>query len=166
MIVLEVDPLVQLMKVEKTPDSTYEMIGGVDKQIKEPLWKGEHMTGKHFLLLVVESQSKQNQPKSPWNSRSRTKTVSNITTLLQLNGGITSVISYEAVDLMTSGDQGSHRASHQTSRDLWIFGHLSAQGDKTPAVDHTTDSWHMISLWTNFVWEALEKNLQLNMLDI
>lgn len=37
MIVLEVDPLVQLMKVEKTPDSTYEMIGGVDKQIKEPL---------------------------------------------------------------------------------------------------------------------------------
>ena len=25
----------QLMKVEKTPDSTYEMIGGVDKQIKE-----------------------------------------------------------------------------------------------------------------------------------
>lgn len=30
----EVDPLVQLMKVEKTPDSTYEMIGGVDKQIK------------------------------------------------------------------------------------------------------------------------------------
>ena len=31
---VEVDPLVQLMKVEKTPDSTYEMIGGVDKQIK------------------------------------------------------------------------------------------------------------------------------------
>ncbi|CAK9000555.1 26S proteasome regulatory subunit 8 homolog A (26S proteasome AAA-ATPase subunit RPT6a) (26S proteasome subunit 8 homolog A) (Regulatory particle triple-A ATPase subunit 6a) [Durusdinium trenchii] len=31
----KVDPLVQLMKVEKTPDSTYEMIGGVDKQIKE-----------------------------------------------------------------------------------------------------------------------------------
>ena len=31
----QVDPLVQLMKVEKTPDSTYEMIGGVDKQIKD-----------------------------------------------------------------------------------------------------------------------------------
>merc|ERR1719324_861564 len=30
-----VDPLVQLMRVEKTPDSTYEMVGGVDKQIKE-----------------------------------------------------------------------------------------------------------------------------------
>lgn len=56
MIVLEVDPLVQLMKVEKTPDSTYEMIGGVDKQIKEPLWKGEHMTGKHFLLLSGKSK--------------------------------------------------------------------------------------------------------------
>jgi len=31
----KVDPLVQLMKVEKTPDSTYEMVGGVDRQIKE-----------------------------------------------------------------------------------------------------------------------------------
>lgn len=30
-----VDPLVQLMKVEKAPDSTYEMIGGMDKQIQE-----------------------------------------------------------------------------------------------------------------------------------
>merc|ERR1712176_1350880 len=29
------DPLVSLMKVEKIPDSTYEMVGGVDKQIKE-----------------------------------------------------------------------------------------------------------------------------------
>jgi 26S proteasome regulatory subunit T6 len=31
----KVDPLVSLMKVEKVPDSTYEMIGGLDKQIKE-----------------------------------------------------------------------------------------------------------------------------------
>uniref|UniRef100_A0A915KLC4 AAA+ ATPase domain-containing protein n=1 Tax=Romanomermis culicivorax TaxID=13658 RepID=A0A915KLC4_ROMCU len=30
-----VDPLVSLMMVEKVPDSTYEMIGGLDKQIKE-----------------------------------------------------------------------------------------------------------------------------------
>jgi len=30
-----VDPLVSLMKVEKVPDSTYEMIGGLDKQINE-----------------------------------------------------------------------------------------------------------------------------------
>eukprot|EP00930_Biecheleria_cincta_P019119 TRINITY_DN1468_c0_g1_i1.p1 TRINITY_DN1468_c0_g1~~TRINITY_DN1468_c0_g1_i1.p1 ORF type:complete len:420 (+),score=105.10 TRINITY_DN1468_c0_g1_i1:69-1328(+) len=30
-----VDPLVQLMRVEKAPDSTYEMIGGMDKQIQE-----------------------------------------------------------------------------------------------------------------------------------
>jgi 26S proteasome regulatory subunit T6 len=30
-----VDPLVSLMKVEKVPDSTYEMIGGLDKQIRE-----------------------------------------------------------------------------------------------------------------------------------
>jgi len=31
----KVDPLVSLMKVEKVPDSTYEMIGGLDKQIRE-----------------------------------------------------------------------------------------------------------------------------------
>jgi len=31
----KVDPLVQMMKVEKAPDSTYEMVGGVDKQVKE-----------------------------------------------------------------------------------------------------------------------------------
>merc|ERR1712019_204317 len=31
----KVDPLVQLMRVEKAPDSTYEMVGGLDKQIKE-----------------------------------------------------------------------------------------------------------------------------------
>ncbi|GMF36295.1 unnamed protein product [Phytophthora lilii] len=31
----QVDPLVSLMKVEKVPDSTYDMIGGLDKQIRE-----------------------------------------------------------------------------------------------------------------------------------
>ena len=31
----KVDPLISLMKVEKVPDSTYDMIGGLDKQIKE-----------------------------------------------------------------------------------------------------------------------------------
>merc|ERR1711953_1038733 len=31
----KVDPLVSLMKVEKVPDSTYDMIGGLEKQIKE-----------------------------------------------------------------------------------------------------------------------------------
>ena len=31
----KVDPLVSLMKLEKVPDSTYDMIGGCDKQIKE-----------------------------------------------------------------------------------------------------------------------------------
>lgn len=32
---IKVDPLVSLMMVEKVPDSTYEMIGGLDAQIKE-----------------------------------------------------------------------------------------------------------------------------------
>ena len=31
----KVDPLVSLMKVEKVPDSTYDLIGGVEKQIRE-----------------------------------------------------------------------------------------------------------------------------------
>ncbi|CAD5117094.1 unnamed protein product [Dimorphilus gyrociliatus] len=31
----KVDPLVSLMMVEKVPDSTYELVGGLDKQIKE-----------------------------------------------------------------------------------------------------------------------------------
>ncbi len=30
-----VDPLVSLMKLEKVPDSTYDMVGGLDKQIRE-----------------------------------------------------------------------------------------------------------------------------------
>ena len=31
----KVDPLVSLMKVEKVPDSTYDMVGGLNKQIQE-----------------------------------------------------------------------------------------------------------------------------------
>eukprot|EP00286_Rhodomonas_abbreviata_P012089 CAMPEP_0181331886 /NCGR_PEP_ID=MMETSP1101-20121128/24771_1 /TAXON_ID=46948 /ORGANISM="Rhodomonas abbreviata, Strain Caron Lab Isolate" /LENGTH=152 /DNA_ID=CAMNT_0023441437 /DNA_START=85 /DNA_END=539 /DNA_ORIENTATION=- len=31
----KVDPLVSLMKVEKVPDSTYDMVGGLSKQIQE-----------------------------------------------------------------------------------------------------------------------------------
>ncbi|ORM42042.1 26S protease regulatory subunit 8 -like protein A [Babesia sp. Xinjiang] len=31
----KVDPLVALMKVEKVPDSTYEMVGGLEQQVKE-----------------------------------------------------------------------------------------------------------------------------------
>lgn len=31
----KVDPLVSLMRVEKVPDATYEMVGGLDQQIKE-----------------------------------------------------------------------------------------------------------------------------------
>lgn len=31
----KIDPLVSLMRVEKVPDSTYDMVGGLDKQIRE-----------------------------------------------------------------------------------------------------------------------------------
>lgn len=32
---VQVDPLISLMMIEKKPNSTYEMIGGLDQQIKE-----------------------------------------------------------------------------------------------------------------------------------
>lgn len=38
----KVDPLVSLMKVEKVPDSTYDMVGGLDQQIKEIKEVHEH----------------------------------------------------------------------------------------------------------------------------
>merc|ERR1719393_60701 len=31
----KIDPLVSLMRVEKVPDSTYDMVGGLDQQVKE-----------------------------------------------------------------------------------------------------------------------------------
>lgn len=31
----KVDPLVALMKVEKVPDASYDMVGGLDQQVKE-----------------------------------------------------------------------------------------------------------------------------------
>eukprot|EP00983_Pelagomonas_calceolata_P122463 1160911-Pelagomonas_calceolata.AAC.17 len=42
----KVDPLVSLMKVENVPDSTYDMIGGADEQIKEIKEVGEIPKGK------------------------------------------------------------------------------------------------------------------------
>ena len=48
----KVDPLVNLMKVEKVPDSTYDMIGGLDQRIKEikEVCKEFHRT-VHFVVL-------------------------------------------------------------------------------------------------------------------
>lgn len=45
----KVDPLVNLMKVEKVPDSTYDMIGGLDQQIKEI----KEVFLEHSLLYVL-----------------------------------------------------------------------------------------------------------------
>ncbi|KAF5829631.1 P-loop containing nucleoside triphosphate hydrolase protein [Dunaliella salina] len=53
----KVDPLVSLMKVENVPDSTYDMIGGADEQIKEikegVLLHGPPGTGKTLLARAV-----------------------------------------------------------------------------------------------------------------
>jgi ATP-dependent 26S proteasome regulatory subunit len=35
----KVDPLVSLMKVEKVPDASYDMVGGLDKQVRRKLRK-------------------------------------------------------------------------------------------------------------------------------
>ena len=50
----KVDPLVNLMKVEKVPDSTYDMIGGLDQQIKE-IKEVCHftLTFNHSLCLII-----------------------------------------------------------------------------------------------------------------
>lgn len=45
----KVDPLVNLMKVEKVPDSTYDMIGGLDQQIKEI----KEVLMLSFLALII-----------------------------------------------------------------------------------------------------------------
>lgn len=31
----KIDPLISLMKVEKVPDSSYDMVGGLEEQVKE-----------------------------------------------------------------------------------------------------------------------------------
>ena len=55
----KVDPLVNLMKVEKVPDSTYDMIGGLDQQIfytlllQGVLLYGPPGTGKTLLARAV-----------------------------------------------------------------------------------------------------------------
>ena len=41
----KVDPMVSLMKVEKVPDSTYDMVGGLDQQIKEIMEVGGWVGG-------------------------------------------------------------------------------------------------------------------------
>jgi hypothetical protein len=55
----KVDPLVSLMKVEKVPDSTYDMIGGLDQQIKEIKEVGERLAAGRGLGPTVERASRQ-----------------------------------------------------------------------------------------------------------
>ena len=50
----KIDPLVSLMMVEKVPDSTYDMVGGLDKQIKEikEVWTLKMCT-VHCICIIV-----------------------------------------------------------------------------------------------------------------
>lgn len=56
------DPLVSLMMVEKVPDSSYEMIGGLDKQIKE-IKEVIELPVKHPELFEALGIA---QPKASW----------------------------------------------------------------------------------------------------
>ena len=56
-IYLQVDPLVSLMMVEKVPDSTYEMVGGLDKQIKEIKEVIDTVLANQYLMIVTRSSS-------------------------------------------------------------------------------------------------------------
>ena len=49
----KVDPLVNLMKVEKVPDSTYDMIGGLDQQIKE-IKEVSYMRASLYLFIFFD----------------------------------------------------------------------------------------------------------------
>ena len=50
MLPTKVDPLVSLMKVEKVPDATYDMVGGLEKQIQElPTMKVQGSNAKEEL---------------------------------------------------------------------------------------------------------------------
>ena len=53
MLPSKVDPLVNLMKVEKVPDSTYDMIGGLDQQIKE-IKEVSLSSTRCFLVLFID----------------------------------------------------------------------------------------------------------------
>ncbi|XP_050281821.1 26S proteasome regulatory subunit 8 homolog A-like [Quercus robur] len=70
----KVDPLVNLMKVEKVPDSTYDMIGGLDQQIKEikeavytesgmfALWERRvDVTQEDFEMVVAKVMKKETE---------------------------------------------------------------------------------------------------------
>ncbi|ETO27975.1 hypothetical protein RFI_09160 [Reticulomyxa filosa] len=50
----KVDPLVSLMRVEKVPDATYDMVGGLDKQIRQikEFFSGRPKTKKFFLKII------------------------------------------------------------------------------------------------------------------
>ena len=53
----KVDPMVQLMKVEKVPDSTYDMVGGLGKQIREIKEVRRLAAAASTLIRAVRSSS-------------------------------------------------------------------------------------------------------------
>lgn len=65
------DPLVSLMMVEKVPDSTYEMVGGLDKQIKEVKEVIELREDILHLLSMSSTDPRDTQPSNIQNSSTR-----------------------------------------------------------------------------------------------
>lgn len=85
----KVDPLVSLMKVEKVPDSTYDMVGGLDRQIKvrRELWRS---FGKEREREKAEEENERKRISSPPPPSSSS-----------------------SPSTPPAGDQGGHRAPHQ-----------------------------------------------------
>lgn len=95
----KVDPLVSLMKVEKVPDSTYDMVGGLDRQIKVRCF---------FVVAVVLERERLREAEIERETETeRERERSNQKLILS------SSLVPPSFQKRSTGDQGGHRAPHQ-----------------------------------------------------
>ena len=115
----KVDPLVSLMKVEKVPDSTYDMVGGLDRQIKVRLLKFWELFGR-------EGQRERERVEEEGEQETKKLTLSRVSSRSKKTKK-TSFFKKKTSPLPT-GDQGGHRAPDQAPGALRRPGSGAAQG--------------------------------------